>query len=85
MGPRSMRSHPAGRFGPQAVRKLHDIDPLAPGPGDHEAHDPHRPSVTESQRSQRGRPSGPFASTTLRDSAVTTWGLAGGLGRFERS
>jgi len=74
-----------GRFGSQAARKLHDIDPLAPGPGDHEAYDPYRPCVSESQRSQRSRPSGPFASTSLRDTAVTTWGLASGLGRFERS
>ena len=70
-----------GGFGSMIPRRHHDVKET-PGPGDYVKADPNAPTVDSKLNSNRGKVTGAFASTTLRD--TSSWAMTGALGRFER-
>ena len=58
-----------GNFGPKVARTTHEIR-HTPGAGEYTPSDPTRPTVDRDVNSTRGRVTGPFASTSLRDTSA---------------
>ena len=57
-----------GAFGSQAARQIHESKGAdVPGPGEYRQADPLRPTVDSGLKSSKGKSTGAFASTTLRD------------------
>ena len=61
----------SGGFGNRAARQIHEIKET-PDPGGYNAADPRKPTMESGASSSRGRVTGAFASTTLRD--PSQWG-----------
>jgi hypothetical protein len=64
-----------GGFGPRAAREMHGKSRDTPGPGEYQSADPSKPTVDNHAKSSKGKVSGAFASTTLRD--TSSWAIPG--------
>jgi hypothetical protein len=64
-----------GGFGPRAAREMHGKSRDTPGPGEYQSADPSKPTVDNHAKSSKGKVSGVFASTTLRD--TSSWAIPG--------
>ena len=63
---KSFNKKVGGGFGAGPKRQIHQPKDT-PGPGEYQHADPSRPTVDTEAKASKGRPSGAFASTTLRD------------------
>ena len=65
-----------GSFGSKAARPMHEAKKeYIPGAGEYDVNYPHKATVEASAKATKGRVSGAFASTTLRD--TSNWATSG--------
>jgi len=64
-----------GGFGARAARPMHEAKEVLPGAGEYNAVDPRKATMEAKAKANKGRVSGAFASTTLRD--TTNWATSG--------
>jgi len=72
----------SGAFGSRAARQVGAAAKETPGPGEYAEHDPLRPTCDSRLKSTKGKATGAFASTTLRDSAQWNSNTNGGFSNF---
>ena len=64
-----------GSFGSKAARPMHEKKEVLPGAGEYNAVHPSKATVEATVKAGKGKVSGAFASTTLRD--TTNWAMSG--------
>lgn len=64
-----------GAFGAKAARPMHEKREVLPGAGEYTAADPNKQTMESTAKTAKGKISGAFASTTLRD--TSNWATSG--------
>ena len=76
---KSFNKSGGGGFGSRAARQIHETKET-PGPGEYQQSDPHKATIDSGLHASKGRGTGAFASTTLRD--TSQWNNQGGFSSF---